>query len=353
MRKQKTMNNRDRFFNKKFDFLTLDRVIEITGAQVIDTGATIVSERELKTKISDVSTLGSANESEISFLNSSKYLDKFLSSRAGFCFVEEKNRERANNGKTLLLTHRNPYFAHAKIVASFYEEKSDNFLTDSLVAKTAVIGENTRIAPNAYVGEGVIIGKNCYIGPSVSIMSRCIIGDNCIINAGAVVSFAVLGSNCIIHNGVKIGQDGFGFVHDSGINHKIVQIGIVRIGNSVEIGANSCVDRGAIEDTVIGDDTKIDNLVQIAHNVVVGCGTVIAGCTAIAGSAKIGNFVQVGGGANIAGHITIGDGVKIAGMTGVMRDIEPMQIVAGIPSVPIRKWHKANAMLAKMTNAVG
>ena len=168
------------------------------------------------------------------------------------------------------------------------------------------------------------------------------------INANAVISFAKIGANSIIFNGAKIGQDGFGFAHDAGVNHKITQIGIVEIGNSVEIGANSCIDRGAIENTVIGDGVKIDNLCQIAHNVVIGKGSVIAGCTALAGSSRIGNFVQIGGNSSISGHISIGDGAKVAGMTGVMRDVKPMEVVAGIPSMPIRDWHRMNVSLMKI-----
>jgi UDP-3-O-[3-hydroxymyristoyl] glucosamine N-acyltransferase len=165
------------------------------------------------------------------------------------------------------LIHKNPYFAYAKIAEAFYETKTAEF-SDKLIHESAKIGVGTKIAPNAYIGKNVEIGKNCFIGPSASIMDGCVIGDNSIINAGAVISFTILGKNCIIFNGVKIGQDGFGFAHNAGVNHKIIQLGIVEIADDVEIGANSCVDRGAIENTIIGQGTKIDNLCQIAHNVV-------------------------------------------------------------------------------------
>jgi UDP-3-O-[3-hydroxymyristoyl] glucosamine N-acyltransferase len=132
------------------------------------------------------------------------------------------------------------------------------------------------------------------------------------------------------------------------VNHKIIQLGIVEIGNDVEIGANSCIDRGAIENTVIGDGVKLDNLVHIAHNVTIGKGTVMAACSAVAGSTKVGKFVQIGGNSGVSGHLEIGDGVKIAGMSGIIRNIEPMQAVAGMPAIPIKKWHRINIMLAKM-----
>ena len=331
---------RNKFFNKKSEFLPLGKVLEITGAK-------LVREVDIDKKITNIATLDEANKSEISFLNSGQYFQKFIDSKAGFCFIGEKYVEKSPIDITVLV-HKNPYFAYAKIAQSFYEEKPIEFINGKLIHPTAEIGKGTRIAPNAYIGKDVKIGENCFIGPSASIMDGCVIGDNCVINASAVISFAIIGSNCIIHNGVKIGQDGFGFAHDAGINHKIIQLGIVEIGNFVEIGANSCIDRGAIENTIISDGAKLDNLVQIAHNVIIGKGTVIAGCSAIAGSAKIGNFVQIGGGSNISGHISIGDGVKIAGMSGLMRDVAPMQAVAGIPALPIREWHKINSKLSKM-----
>lgn len=331
--------SRLRFFDKKFEFLTLGQVLDITGSRLIN-------QADLNQKIFDVATLDKADSAQISFVNSGQYLEKFLTTKAGFCLLEEKYAIKAPQGLTPLI-HKNPYFAYSKIAAAFYEAKMPKFIQNSLIHDTAEIGEGTVIAPNAYIGANVKIGRNCYVGPSSSIMDGCIIGDNCSINAGAVISFAIIGNHTSIFNGAKIGQDGFGFAHDSGVNHKIIQIGIVEIGNGVEIGANSCVDRGAIENTIIGDGTKIDNLVQIGHNVVIGKGTVMAGCSAIAGSTRIGNFVQIGGSSNIGGHITVNDGAKIAGMSGVMRDVEPMQTVAGAPALPIRQWHKINSMLIK------
>ncbi len=334
------MQIREKFFNKKNQFLTLAQIIEITGA-------TLHSEADLNKKISGVATLENADEEKISFLTSGQYLEKFLVSKAGVCLLDAKNVEKAPK-TMILLVHKNPYFAYAKIAENFYEEKLPDFVAGKNIHPTAKIGSNARIAPNAYIGSNVTIGNNCIIGPSATVMDNCEIGEGTVINAGAVVSFAIVGQNCIIHNGAKIGQDGFGFAHNAGVNHKIIQLGIVKIGNSVEIGANTCIDRGAIEDTIIMDGAKLDNLIQIGHNVVIGKGTVMAGCTAVAGSTKIGSFVQIGGSAGIGGHIKVGDGAKIAGMSGVMRDIEPMQIMGGAPALPIKRWHRLNAKLMKM-----
>ena len=331
---------RDIFFNKKFEFLTLERVLEITGAKPS-------LECDLNLKITDVATLENADKSKISFLNSGQYFSQFSSSNAGFCFIEEKYATKSPEGMIGLI-HKNPYLAYSQMVAAFYEEKRPDFSNQNSIHPTAKIGDGSSIGAGAYIGKNCVIGKNCFIAPNAVIMDGVRMGDNVTVNSGAVISFALIGNNCVFHNGAKIGQDGFGFVHNAGKNEKILQIGIVEIGDDVEIGANSCIDRGAIENTIISKDVKIDNLVQIAHNVSIGQGTVIAGCVGIAGSAKIGRFVQIGGGASIAGHIEINDGAKIAGMTGVMRDIPKMEVVAGIPSVPIRNWHRINSKLMAM-----
>ena len=329
-----------RFFNKKFDYLTIERIIEITGAKPH-------KECNLNAKIFDIKTLESATQNDISFLNSGQYLDKFFNSKAGFCFIDEKNINKVPSTMIGLIS-KNPYFSYAQIVSEFYQQKKSDFSSKNLIHPSAKIGKNVEIASNVFVGENVEIGENSIIGPNSSILDGVIIGSNCIINPNVVITCAIIGNNCQIFSGTKIGQDGFGFVHNLGKNHKIIQIGIVEIGNNVEIGANSCVDRGALENTIIYDEVKIDNLCQIAHNVEIGYGTVIAGSTAIAGSCKIGKYVQIGGNCSIGGHLKVGDGAKIAGMSGVIRDVEPMAIMAGIPVIPIKKWHRINTLLNKM-----
>ncbi len=332
-----TINHR--FFRKKFQSLNLHEVLEITRG---------VPHKNVnhETKIHDIKSLPNASENDISFLSSGQYQDKFLASKAGFCFIEEKNISKLPSSM-LGIVVKNPYFAYAQIVSHFYEVKPANFASQN-IHPTAKIGENSQIAPNVFIGSNVEIGKNAQINAGAVIADNVKIGDNCIVGANSVISFAVIGDNCIFLNGVKIGQEGFGFVHNNGVNYKILQIGIVEIGNNVEIGANSCIDRGALENTVIHDEVKIDNLCQIAHNVEIGRGTVMAGSSGVAGSCKIGKYVQIGGNSSLAGHINIGDGVKIAGMSGVMRDIEPMSIVAGIPVLPIKKWHRLNLILQKL-----
>jgi UDP-3-O-[3-hydroxymyristoyl] glucosamine N-acyltransferase len=336
----------DSFFIKKKEFITLKEALEITGSSLAKD-----QEFDLQKKIRGVATLDKALESDISFVNSGQYVKYLESSKAGFCFLQEKYLAKMPGGMIGLI-HANPYFAYAKFIDYFYDSKKfpeNNLISaKATIEKSATIGEGTVIMAGAYIGHHVKIGNNCVIGANVVIGDNCQIGNNNIINPLVAISFSRIGNNNIIHNGAKIGQDGFGFAHNQGVNHKILQLGIVIIGNDVEIGANSCVDRGAIENTIIGSGVKIDNMVQIAHNVTIGDGTVIAGCTAIAGSTKIGRFVQIGGACNINGHINIMDGAKIAGGSGVMRDVEPMQIVGGAPALPIKDWHRINAKLIRL-----
>jgi UDP-3-O-[3-hydroxymyristoyl] glucosamine N-acyltransferase len=335
------------FFSKKKEFFTLKEVLEITNSKLIDG-----NNYDLNKKIYNVSILENAAESDISFFHSAPYLEQFLSSKAGFCFVDEKFVDKAPT-TMIAVINANPYFAYAVFLAQFYSDrkfaKNDIKISPkATIDDSAIIGEGTTVQAGAVVGKNVVIGKNCFIGANATIGDGCQIGYNTTINPLSCISYCTIGNNVIIHNGTKIGQDGFGFAHSNGKLQKILQLGIVEIHDDVEIGANSCIDRGAITNTVIGRQVKIDNMVQIAHNVVIGEGTVIAGCSAVAGSTKIGRFVQIGGNASINGHITVGDGAKVAGASAVVKSVEPMQSVGGAPSVPIRDWHRMNIKLLQM-----
>jgi UDP-3-O-[3-hydroxymyristoyl] glucosamine N-acyltransferase len=343
-----TINNS--FFTKKKDFFTLKEVLDITESKLNNN-----KNYDLDTKIQDIATLEDASENEISFFHNALYLKDFLNSKAGFCFVEEKFAEKVPETMVAIIND-NPYFAYSKFLSEFYCDTQDrrcaNEDKENLIDKSAIIGKNTIIASGVVIGQNVKIGDNCYIAANSIINDNCQIGNNCVINSLVVISYCVIGDNAIIHNGAKIGQDGFGFVHHKGKLHKILQLGIVEIADDVEIGANSCIDRGAIDNTVISKQVKIDNLVQIGHNVLIGEGSVVAGCTGIAGSTKIGKFVQIGGGANISGHLTIGDGSKIAGASGVARNILPRQVVGGYPALPIKNWHRINIKMLQMIKKI-
>ena len=299
-----------------------------------------------------MSTIEDADTNDLSFFHSANYLEQFLISKAGFCFMEEKFAHKTPE-TMIAIINSNPYFAYATFLTHFYSDKKPDQNYDKISLKaeienSATIGDGTRINAGAYIGHNVKIGKNCFIGANSVIGDNCEIGDNAFINALVAISYCLIGNNVIIHNGAKIGQDGFGFAHNAGKLQKILQLGIVEIGDDVEIGANTCIDRGAIANTIIGKQVKIDNLVQIGHNALIGEGTVIAGCSSVAGSVKIGKFVQIGGGAKINGHIEIGDGAKIAGGSGVAKSVEKMQIIGGYPAIPIRDWHRIHIKLLQM-----
>ncbi len=335
------------FFSKKKEFFTLGEVLEITNSKLLEG-----NNYDLNKKIYNVATLENADSNDISFFHSAAYVEKFLSSKAGFCFVEEKFANKTPN-TMIAIINPNPYFSYAIFLAQFYSDKKivdikPEISPHASIDKSAKIGEGSTIQAGAVIGRDVIIGKNCFIGANTTVGDGCHIGDFTTINPLASVSYCVIGNNVIIHNGAKIGQDGFGFAYGNGKLQKILQLGIVEIQDDVEIGANSCIDRGAISNTVIGKQVKIDNMVQIGHNVMIGEGTVIAGCSAVAGSTKIGRFVQIGGNCSINGHIEIGDGAKIAGASGVAKSVEPMQSVGGSPAMPIKDWHRINIKLLQL-----
>ncbi len=335
------MSYRELFFNKKHEFITLQEVARIAKCRIVD-GV------DGSLRVYDISTLGAAKDGDLSFLTSKKYFHDFLSSKMQFCIVGEDMHDKCQDSQAILLLSKNPHYSYSLILKEFYEERREDFVFDGVTHPTAQIGVNVRIANSAFIGKNVKIGDNCVIGPGAVIRDNSVIGRDCQVNANSVVSFAVIGDRCIIHNGAKIGQDGFGFAHHHGVNHKVIQIGIVEIGCDVEIGANTCIDRGAINNTKIGNGTKIDNMVQIAHNVEVGQGCFIAGCAAIAGSTKVGNYVQIGGNCGITGHITIGDQAQISGMSGVTKSIEDKVVVGGYPARPLREFLRLDVMLSKM-----
>ena len=331
----------NQFFEKKMDYGRLEDIVFLTKSEVI-------GDYDADKKIYSVATLKNAKENDISFLTNSKYIDDLKNTKAGAVFVEKKMTDKVPQG-TVALINENPHFAYMLCLEAMYNvpvfERRGGISRKAHIAWSAKIGKNVEIQDGAYIDKNVVIGDNCKICANAVIYHDCKIGDNTFIGANSVISYSNIGKNYIIHNGAMIGQDGFGFVHHKMFNFKIPQIGKVVIGDHVEIGANTCIDRGALEDTIIGANAKIDNLVQIAHGVKVGMGTFIASGVGIAGSTEVGNFVQLGG------HIKIADGVQIAGNSGVAQSIDkPMSAWGGSPVLPVRKWHKLNILLEKMIN---
>ena len=312
----------------------------LTLAQIaLHVDGVIIGDAECK--ISNVSTLQAANSQQISFLANSKYKKYLPTSQAGAVIVR---KEMASFVKNSAIVVDDPYVAYAKIATLLNPPKKIT----------------TGISPTAMIEAGVTILKTVSIGPQVVIEANVILADNVVIGAGTVLQDEVIvgentriaenvtichgveiGKNVVIHPGVVIGADGFGIVNDKGKWIKIPQIGGVKIGDNVEIGANTTVDRGAIEDTIIGDGVKLDNQIQVGHNVIIGNNTVIAGCSGIAGSTIIGENCIIGGGVGIGGHIEIADNVIITGMSMVTKSLTKAGIYSsGIPAEPTSQWHK-------------
>ncbi len=332
-----------RFFARKGPF-TLAELCDIASCEL---------DGESGQQVEDVAPLREAADEHISFFDNRKYRHAFEESQAGACIVKPQDVELAPDSMSLLITPA-PYVAYAIIASTFYPDAIRPVcLRSSGVEATASIADSAFVHDMATVGPHVSIGARSEIGPYAMIGPGVEIGDDVIIGAGCTITHSLIGHRVIIHPGASIGQDGFGFAPTDEGMVKVPQLGRVIIEDDVEIGANTTVDRGSGPDTVLGRGTKIDNLVQIGHNVRIGESSVIVAQTGIAGSTRIGHGVVMGGQAGIAGHLSIGDGAQIAAQSGVAQDVAPGMSVGGTPSVPIRQWHRQNSSLSRLAKQRG
>jgi UDP-3-O-[3-hydroxymyristoyl] glucosamine N-acyltransferase len=321
------------------------------GELALHVGADVPAGASAQILVHGIAALDKAGDGEVSVYSEAQHRDAFQSSHASVVVTSSNLGKHALNG-TFLLLSGNPKLAFAQIGHLFYPRAAlkSGVHPAALVDPSARIGEGSRIDAGAVIGADVAIGARCHIDCNVVIEDSVVIGDDCAIGANTSVASALIGNRVRISTNVSIGGEGFGFVPGPKGLLRTPQLGRVVIEDDVEIGGNCAVDRGTMDDTVIGRGTAIDNLVQIAHNVRIGKYCVIAGQAGLAGSVTIGDFVMVGGQVAIKDHVTVGSHARIGGRAGVMRDVGEKEAVAGTPAVPIREWHRQSLALEKMAS---
>ena len=309
------------------------------GDLALQTNTNVVGDPD--TLITGVGAIGSAKAGEITFLSEKKYRH-FLPTLAASAVILPA--EEAADCTIPALIAADPKLVFAQIVAILYPHQT----VEPAVHPTAVIGKTSQIHPNAHIGAHCVIGERVTIGANVVLQAGCHVADDCSIGEGTVLyphvsiyHSTTIGNNCVLHSGVVIGSDGFGFAKNKEKWFKVPQIGGVKIGDRVDIGANTTIDRGAIDDTEIGNDVILDNLIQIGHNVKIGDGTAIAACCGIAGSAIIGKHCLIAGGSRVNGHINICDFVVIIGCSNVGQSItKPGAYASAITTMEMKLWKK-------------
>jgi UDP-3-O-[3-hydroxymyristoyl] glucosamine N-acyltransferase len=302
--------------------------------------------------ITDLATLDGAESSHIALCRSGKYANALESTRASACILPAEMAEKAPQHLALLIA-KYPHRAFALIATAFYPEEkaAGNIAPTAVIDPSAKLGKNVEIGPMAIIGANAELGHNVKIGPLTTIGEGVIIGDNSIIDSQVSLSHALVGQHVHVKPGARIGQSGFGFFMDPGDmggHVPVPQLGRVIINDFVEIGANTTIDRGSGEDTIIGLGTRIDNLVQVAHNVHFGKGCVIVAQTGVAGSTKFGDYVAAGGQAGFADNLKIGTGARLGAQCGIMRDVLEGEILAGSPAMPLKTHYRQVAVLKRL-----
>jgi UDP-3-O-[3-hydroxymyristoyl] glucosamine N-acyltransferase len=335
-----------RFFPKK-NSIALAEIVAATGVNVSET-------IPLTLNLSNVAPIAHAGPTDVTFLSNRKYVQHLATTQAGACFVEADLAHALPESTVALVTDQ-PYLAFAKTAGLLYP--APPYPQESFQHPSAVVAEGVVIGKACRIGPQVIIEKGAHIGDHTVIMGQAYIGEGvklgsfCWLFPQVTVTHALVGDHVVLHSGARIGQAGFGFApsFDHGVGPtKIPQLGRVILEDHVDIGANTCIDRGSGPDTVIGRGTMIDNLVQIGHNVTIGENSIIVSQVGISGSTAVGHHVHIGGQVGIVGHITIGHHAKIAAGSGVMRKVPDHQSVGGRPAMPMREFLKQIAYLKKV-----
>lgn len=325
---------------------TVKQIADILGGEV---------EGNPEAEVWTLSKIEEGKQGSVSFLSNEKYTPYIYITQATVTIVP-KNFIPEKEINTTLIKVEDSYGAFSKLL-EFYEQNKPVKLgigKNSVVSKTAVLGKNVYVGAFSYIGENVILGENTKIYPNVTIGDNVVIGDNTTIFSGVqIYSETRIGDDCIIHSGAIIGSDGFGFTpNKEGTYKKVPQIGNVVIEDNVDIGAATTVDRATLGSTIIRKGVKLDNQIQIAHNVEVGKNTVIAAQTGIAGSTKVGENCVIGGQVGIVGHITIGNNVKVQAQTGIARNVKDNEVLQGTPALGYSDFNKSYVYFKNLPHLV-
>lgn len=328
--------------------LSLTAVAEVTGARIAGSVAA-------DTIVSNVAPLEAASSGDLTFLENTAYAKFAPGTGASACFVAERQAGLLPVHCAALVSNE-PYRAFAKAAGMLFPSaaRPQSIFGMAGIAPGAFVHPEAKLEAGVHVDPGVVIGAGAEIGRGTIVCAQAVIGPgvrigrDCAIGPGASITHSLIGNRVIIHPGARIGQDGFGFAMSPRGHLKVPQVGRVIIQDDVEVGANTTIDRGANRDTVIGEGTKIDNLVQIGHNVQIGRHCVIVGQVGISGSAVLEDFVVLGGQAGVAGHLRIGMGAQIGAQSGVMNDLAPGGKYLGAPAKPARQMFREVAALTKL-----
>lgn len=300
-------------------------------------------------QIDEVATLQAAGPNAISFLANARYRPQLADTHAGAVIVAPDDAEAC---PVDCLVSDNPYLSHARVLAALNpaDKVPTGIASGSVVDPTATVAESASIGPNCYIGAQVVVGERVRIGPGCVVLRGCVIGDDCQLVASVTLGTETqLGRRCLIHPGAVVGSDGFGLANDNGAWVKVPQVGRAILGDDVEVGSCTSVDRGSLGDTVLANGVKLDSQVHIAHNVQIGEHTAMAGCSAVAGSSTIGAYCTLAGAAAVSGHLELGDHVHVSAYTPVIRSLKKAGVYTGMtPAIQHADWLKNFARIRQL-----